>query len=815
MDMHQAWNSKTDDGPRPGGSVPLFLLADAADDCHQEQLKIGSKAATNAERRSPPGPSDDGSLNKRAALEQEKWLQHLTQQGVGAAYQNSKKQCAEAQVANNSREFVAASAQDDATRWAIAAALSQQQPQHIYQQQQHIYQHQHAPQAQSYAIQLQQLQEAVHFQQAEPHLRHHQLQQLHAAAAYANTSDLQAAAAAQQLQQATQLQQDQLQQLAQLQQMQQAAQLQDLMWGAGIPQSQLDSLLLAQAISARNQGHAATSAQQQQQLAHGATLAASGNPSMSFARLLYLQNQQAQELEIQQVLQQHQARSAEAAYVTAQQNAIAQAAMAQKQAAATAMKQQQQAQPKQQQHTQARFQQQHQQKQQQQAKAPPKPSSQQRQEHLDCIEKTSHGRGESRPQATSNASTPDMSRGDAPSSVNKDAFHAPSITKAAACPVASPPAITAIANNSTKEVEKTADQFKKVRGGMVIDCRASGMPMDHNFKTAYFRISENIEHGEELICSHCSCRNAGIKFRYCIKCMVPVAKQNFHRHHRHSCTNIANLSGETDGEDNDSDEGSFVASVISSKNNKQSSNSHTISPPSSLLCGGVAPNMPSVVVDAGPSTEMMTESLGFGPNALPEHSTSPSKIAKQEESSKKAAKALDLKNVISKGAAAVYPSSVASQLVASSQCSEVSAHPSTATSSSGQLDKGKGGSESVPKSCGGDGHGSVLDGRKRRWSSLLVGRPALGDSNAMSAWLLEVLVVSDLDKPLKDDDNVARAELASASINDGSSQKRPKLESEIRDDLQTTKKAEAHNWGNGGSVPTFASLKYKKRGRQN
>jgi len=324
-----------------------------------------------------------------------------------------------------------------------------------------------------------------------------------------------------------------------------------------------------------------------------------------------------------------------------------------------------------------------------------------------------------------------------------------------------------------------------------------------------------MEHGEELICSYFSCRNAGIKFRYCIKCKVPVAKRNFHQRHSHGFANIANLSGETDGEDNDSDEGSFVASVISSKNNKQSSNSHTISPPSSLLCGGVAPNMPSVVVDAGPSTEMMTESLGFGPNALPEHSTSPSKIAKQEESSKKAAKALDLKNVISKGAAAVYPSSVASQLVASSQCSEVSAHPSTATSSSGQLDKGKGGSESVPKSRGDNRHGSVLDGRKRRWSALLAQRPALDDSDAMSDWLMDVVVISDLDKTLKDAENMARAQLASASINNGSSRKHPKLESEIRDDLQTTMKAEAHNWGNGGSVPTFASLKYKKRGRQN
>eukprot|EP00957_Ditylum_brightwellii_P145869 11107233-Ditylum_brightwellii.AAC.1 len=110
----------------------------------------------------------------------------------------------------------------------------------------------------------------------------------------------------------------------------------------------------------------------------------------------------------------------------------------------------------------------------------------------------------------------------------------------------------------------------------------------------------------------------------------------------------------------------------------------------------------------------MTESLGFELNALPEHSTSPSEIAKQEESSKKAAKALDLKNVISEGAAAVYPSIVVSQLVTSSQCSEVSAHPSTVTSPSSKSDKAEWGSESAPKSCGGDRHGSVLDGRKRR-----------------------------------------------------------------------------------------------------
>jgi len=269
------------------------------------------------------------------------------------------------------------------------------------------------------------------------------------------------------------------------------------------------------------------------------------------------------------------------------------------------------------------------------------------------------------------------------------------------------------------------------------------------------------------------------------------------------------LSGKVDGEGNNSDEGTFVPSSISPMENKHSSSGHAILPPSSLLGRGVAPNLPSVAA-AGPATEMMTESLGFGPNALP-----PSDIAKQEDSSKKAAKAPELKNVMSKGAAAVYPSSAVSQLITSSQCSVVSAHPSTATSPSGQLDKGKGGSESFPKSRGDNRHGSVLDGRKRRWSALLAQRPALDDSDAMSDWLMDVVVISDLDKTLKDAENMARAQLASASINNGSSRKHPKLESEIRDDLQTTMKAEAHNWGNGGSVPTFASLKYKKRGRQN
>ncbi|KAL3945065.1 MAG: hypothetical protein SGBAC_000856 [Bacillariaceae sp.] len=67
----------------------------------------------------------------------------------------------------------------------------------------------------------------------------------------------------------------------------------------------------------------------------------------------------------------------------------------------------------------------------------------------------------------------------------------------------------------------------------VLPCRARGMPMDHNAKTAYFVVPEDVKHGAELVCSYDQCRNAGIKFRYCVFCSLPVAKRNFFKKHKH------------------------------------------------------------------------------------------------------------------------------------------------------------------------------------------------------------------------------------------------------------------------------------------
>ena len=68
---------------------------------------------------------------------------------------------------------------------------------------------------------------------------------------------------------------------------------------------------------------------------------------------------------------------------------------------------------------------------------------------------------------------------------------------------------------------------------ILVPCRARGMPVEHNPKTAHFRISEDMKHGTELVCSFPACRKAGIKFCYCAFCQTPVAKRNFRKRHMH------------------------------------------------------------------------------------------------------------------------------------------------------------------------------------------------------------------------------------------------------------------------------------------
>jgi len=69
----------------------------------------------------------------------------------------------------------------------------------------------------------------------------------------------------------------------------------------------------------------------------------------------------------------------------------------------------------------------------------------------------------------------------------------------------------------------------------VIYCKARGMPLDHigNNATLHFQEGYKGMHGAELQCSHLSCKNDGIKFRFCKHCEKAVAKRNFRKRHAH------------------------------------------------------------------------------------------------------------------------------------------------------------------------------------------------------------------------------------------------------------------------------------------
>jgi len=79
------------------------------------------------------------------------------------------------------------------------------------------------------------------------------------------------------------------------------------------------------------------------------------------------------------------------------------------------------------------------------------------------------------------------------------------------------------------------------------------MPMDHNVKTAYFVVPKDVKHGTELLCSYFGCRGAGIKFRYCIHCKLPVAKRNFAKRHRHNKGGNGDKISASDDDDDDID----------------------------------------------------------------------------------------------------------------------------------------------------------------------------------------------------------------------------------------------------------------------
>ena len=280
-------------------------------------------------------------------------------------------------------------------------------------------------------------------------------------------------------------------------------------------------------------------------------------------------------------------------------------------------------------------------------------------------------------------------------------------------------------------------------------------------QTAYFIIPEDMDHGEELICSYPRCRNAGIKFRYCKQCRIPVAKRNFRDRHRHGFGEVCALPGDDD-ESLARVAGTGTGGGLSEGGDRVvptaagDSRGGGVVADEAVAVGGTAPapsnpgneDDPIVANDSSSSTDDGRKG-GGGSGGAGRRGGIPHIPVGADPPTPDGGSAPSPRPVPSGGRSAGdsgsdpphQPPSVRSVTVVSSS-GETSSDAGNG-SGSGSGDNGRG---------GGGGGGADVDDvgeRERRWASLLISRPKTGNSGGMSAWLLDVLSISDMGKPLE------------------------------------------------------------------
>jgi hypothetical protein len=176
--------------------------------------------------------------------------------------------------------------------------------------------------------------------------------------------------------------------------------------------------------------------------------------------------------------------------------------------------------------------------------------------------------------------------------------------------------------------------------------------------------------------SYFACRNAGIKFRYCSHCKVPVAKRNFRKRHKHGGDDIRG-GDDSGGEEEIGKKG--IPAQITAK------------------CEEVNDGDGLSSQSADSNVQDKQTELGIQQGLVRSSMRSFEKKSKANNS----------------GVAALGP-----------------------------------------------GDEKITPARQHRWTTLLAKRPATKDGDSMSAWLMEVLAVSDLDTPLNKPSAVAGAAAA-------------------------------------------------------
>lgn len=218
-------------------------------------------------------------------------------------------------------------------------------------------------------------------------------------------------------------------------------------------------------------------------------------------------------------------------------------------------------------------------------------------------------------------------------------------------------------------------------------------------------IPENVRHGEELICSYFACRNAGVKFRYCSHCKVPVAKRNFRKRHKHGDNLVK------DGGDDDDQSATEEDGCSEGESNEL--------PPEDPV--------PSQVTTGRSRKETIPSQITTTTDDRD------GKKSRSEDRSKK--------------------SHIPSQVTTSSSGKKKKMKKIKGKGDAGVLD-----SNTVCMRSG-DDRAKVIDSRRKRWANLLEKRPQTKDGEAMSSWLMQVLAVSDLWKPLNESEKTPDASL--------------------------------------------------------
>lgn len=217
-------------------------------------------------------------------------------------------------------------------------------------------------------------------------------------------------------------------------------------------------------------------------------------------------------------------------------------------------------------------------------------------------------------------------------------------------------------------------------------------------------ISGKVKHGEQLVCSYPACRNGGVKFRYCSTCKIPVAKRNFRNRHNHKETDTQGSAATADVPD-----AKTMSSKPTEKKSKRSSNK----------------------VRQSSSTDR------HGGKRDDKYNTNDGKNVKRP-SRKESIAAASLPPRYGNGR-------------------ELN-------------DERRDGKESRPRKrhrriSGEKGDKGINDHRRQKaWIALLAKRPLSDDDDGMSAWLMEVLAVSDngqkaKSKPPKDPPEQSRMRL--------------------------------------------------------